>query len=262
MVMRSSPLRWIVDPDDPRAPPTEIWNAMSEVERRAVVDALPSEFEPSETSPPEGDFHDEEGSRLKRGLRRFYAKGPRSVYIAGDLPIYYPGEPMFAPDLIAVADVPTHFRNSWVKDYEGQGIDFALELIWSGRRRKDLADNVDKYARLGIPEYLVFDMPRRLLVGYRLEDAREEYAPMTVRAGVLHLATLGLDVAVEGDKLRFFSGTAPIPDPDELIGRLEVTLDTGLARIRELEAALEAEQKARERAEAKLKELGIDPKVL
>jgi Uma2 family endonuclease len=276
MVMRSSPSAWIVDPDDPRAPPTEIWEAMSEAERRAVVDALPSEFEPSEASPPEGDFHDEEGSRLKRGLRRFYAKGPRSVYIAGDLPVYYPGEPMFSPDLIAVADVPTHFRNSWVRDYEGKGIDLALELIWSGRRRKDLADNVDKYARLGIPEYLVFDMPRRLLIGYRLEDGREEYEPMTVRAGVLHLQTLGLDVAVEGDKLRFFSGTAPIPDPDEVIGRLETTLDTGLARIRELEAALEAEreareaeqkareaeQKARERAEAKLRELGIDPKDL
>ena len=33
-------------------------------------------------------------------------------------------------------------------NHEGKGLDFALELIWSGRRRKDLADNVDKYARL------------------------------------------------------------------------------------------------------------------
>ena len=103
MVMRSSPARWVVDPEDPRAPPTEIWEAMSEAERRAVVDALPSEFEPSETSPPESDFHDEEGSRLKRGLTRFYAKGPRDVHIAGDLTVYYPGEPMFAPDRAATS---------------------------------------------------------------------------------------------------------------------------------------------------------------
>jgi Uma2 family endonuclease len=242
---------------------------MTENERKAVLDALPSEFPATEAHPPEGDFHDEEGSRLKRGLRRFFGGGPRSVYVAGDLPIYYPGEAMFSPDLIAVTDVPTHFRNSWVKSAEGKGIDVALELIWSGKRRKDLADNVDKYAHLEIPEYFVFDMPRRLLLGYRLEPGALEYTPLEMHAGVLQSQQLGLGVMVEGEKLRFLSVTAPIPDPDELIARLERTTDVSVARIRELEAAFEAEQKAREaeqrareKAEAKLRELGIDPETL
>jgi Uma2 family endonuclease len=276
MTQSSAPHCWQIDPDDPRAPPTHIWDAMTDSERKAVLDALPSEFPVSEAHPPEGDFHDEEGSRLKRGLRRFFGGGPRSIYIAGNLPIYYPGEPMFSPDLIAVTDVPTHFRSSWVKSAEGKGVDFALELIWSGKRRKDLADNVDKYARLEVPEYFVFDMPRRLLLGYRLDPGALEYAALEMRAGVLQSQQLGLGITVEGDKLRFLSVTAPIPDPDELIARLERTADFGLARLRELEAAFEAEQKAREaeqkareaeqkareRAEAKLRELGIDPETL
>lgn len=273
---QAADLRWDVDEDDPRAPPTELWEAMSVEQRQAVLDALPSEFPATEASPPEGDFHDEEGSRLKRGLRRFFGDGPRQVYVAGDLPVYYPDEPMFSPDLIAVVDVEPHFRNSWVKDHEGKGLDFALELIWSGRRRKDLADNVDKYARLRIPEYFVFDMPRRMLLGYRLEEGANEYAPVDMRAGQFHSTTLDLHLMVEGSKLRFLSGTAAIPDPDELITRLETTVDTSLERVRDLEARLhaeqkareaeqkarEAEQKAREAAEAKLRELGIDPKDL
>ena len=43
MVMRApaSARLWVVDPDDPRAPPDEIWEAMSPEERQRVVDSLP-----------------------------------------------------------------------------------------------------------------------------------------------------------------------------------------------------------------------------
>jgi Uma2 family endonuclease len=278
MTQVASQRLWHVDPDDPRAPPTHVWELMTDAERQMVLNELPSEFPVSEAHPPEGDFHDEESSRLKRGLRRFFGGGgsSRRVYVAGNLPVYYPGEPMFSPDLIAVADVSPHLRPGWVKSAEGKGVDLALELIWSGRRRKDLADNVEKYARLEIPEYFVFDMPRRLLLGYRLEPGAHEYAPLDMRAGVLQSHQLGLGIMVEGDKLRFLWATAPIPDPDELIVRLEKTADAGMTRIRELEAAVEAEQRAREaeqrareaeqrareKAEARLRELGIDPTTL
>jgi Uma2 family endonuclease len=276
MAQHATKPTWIVDPDDPRAPPLAVWRALSPAERAAVVAALPSEFPAVEAHPPEGDFHDEEGSRLKRGLRRFFSGGPRNVYIAGNLPVYYPGERMFSPDLLGVVDVSPHLRNSWVKEAEGKGLDFALELIWSGRRRKDLADNVDEYARLGMPEYFVFDMPRRMLLGYRLEAGQAAYTPIPMHVGVLQSQQLGLGLMVEGDRLRFLWHTAPIPDPDELVRRLEATIDVELARVRDLETALgaeqkareaeqkarEAEQKARERAEEKLRELGVDPDAL
>ena len=49
-----------------------------------------------------------------------------------ELPIYYPDEAMFAPDLIAVVDVETHERRSWVVSQEKKGLDFVLEINVSG----------------------------------------------------------------------------------------------------------------------------------
>jgi hypothetical protein len=48
---------YVLDPLDPRAPTTEQWEAMSDVERRHVVDQLPSEL-PRETA-AEGERHRE-----------------------------------------------------------------------------------------------------------------------------------------------------------------------------------------------------------
>lgn len=48
---------WTVDPDDPRAPPSEIWDRLTPSQREDVVENLPSEFPPDEANPPEGDEH-------------------------------------------------------------------------------------------------------------------------------------------------------------------------------------------------------------
>ena len=45
---------------------------------------------------------------------------------------------MFAPDVMAVVDVETHERQTWVVAEEGKGVDFALEVLVSGNRKKDL----------------------------------------------------------------------------------------------------------------------------
>ncbi len=36
--------RYVVDPDDPRAPSAEIWELLTPEERAEVVESLPSEF--------------------------------------------------------------------------------------------------------------------------------------------------------------------------------------------------------------------------
>jgi hypothetical protein len=36
---------YVVDPEDPRAPSQEVWDALSPREREQVVDSLPSEIE-------------------------------------------------------------------------------------------------------------------------------------------------------------------------------------------------------------------------
>ena len=43
-----------------------------------------------------------------------------------------------------------------------------LEMLHHGDRNKDLVENVERYARLGVPEYFVFDKSRDEVLGYRL----------------------------------------------------------------------------------------------
>src|SRR5438874_2532894 len=105
---------FIVDPDDPRAPPTELWEAMTPEERDDVVAALPSEIEPTSAQPPEGDEHFDAQAESKMVLRRHFDRTGRRIYVACNLPIYYPAEQMFAPDVLAVRDVATTKRLSWM----------------------------------------------------------------------------------------------------------------------------------------------------
>jgi len=88
---------WIVDPDDPRAPPREVWERMTDAERAAIVEQLPSEFPVSETNPPEGDRHWNELADARQTLSRWFRKAGRRMYVSGNLPVYYPGEAMFSP---------------------------------------------------------------------------------------------------------------------------------------------------------------------
>jgi Uma2 family endonuclease len=142
---------------------------------------------------------------------------------------------MFAPDLIAVLDVESHRRSSWIVNRERRGIDFVLEVTLAGDRKKDLETNVKRYARLGIPEYFILDLKLRRIVGYRAGSA-----------GV-------------------YESIVPLPDAEELIERLEsmvgdlVSKEESLAK--ELEEALaraEAEKARAERLLARLRELGYE----
>jgi hypothetical protein len=70
---------------------------------------------------------------------------------------------------------------------------------------------------------------------------------------------LGLELFVEGDRVRFFHAGARIPELDELVGRLESAMGDTLGRLgaleRELEetrTAREAERTAREAAEQRI----------
>jgi hypothetical protein len=52
-------------------------------------------------------------SRALEALGEFYRRLRQSVYLSAEFPVYYPDEPVFAPDLLAVLDVGTHERRSW-----------------------------------------------------------------------------------------------------------------------------------------------------
>lgn len=244
---------WAVDPEDPRTPPVEVWERMSPEERRRVVGSLPSEFPPDEASPPEGDRHFLAKVRAREALSSFFARTGRRVYLACEMAVYYPGERMFASDLMAVCDVELRERESWVVSAEGKELDLALEIVVSGRRRKDLEDNALQYARLGIPEYFVFDRARLRLHGFRLAAGARAYQPIVPQAGRYGSRVLGLELAIEGERLRFFHGMAALPEAEELIVRLEGMLDDVEARLHRAEQRAEEEARLREE-EARLRE--------
>lgn len=244
--MQRAPVAWLVDPDDPRAPPQDVWDRMTAEEHQQVLDALPSEFEASEANPPEGDFHFNPKAAAKETLGGYFQRIGRRVYVACELPVYYPGERMFAPDLMAVLDVEVKERASWSVSAEGRGLDVALEIVWSGRRAKDLEANVTRYAALGIPEYFVFDRKRRRLRGFRLPAGGTRYEPIVPQTGRLTCAVLGLEVALEGDRLRFFHGLAPLPETTELLARLGSMVGDLESRIEEAERLLDEERRRAE----------------
>jgi len=248
--MQHAPTSWVIDPDDPRAPPQELWDRMTSIERQRVVALLPSEFEVSQASPPEGDFHFQAKTVAKDTLSGYFQRLGRRVYLACELPVYYPNEPLFAPDLIAVLDVEQNPRMAWTVSNEGKGIDLALEVLWAGSAKKDLVENVERYAALGIPEYFVFDRQRLRLRGYRLPSpTATRYQPLIPQEGRLACAVLGLELGIEGEKLRFFHGLAPLPETGELIARLgsmvgdlEKRMDDTERRAEEAERALAEER--------------------
>jgi Uma2 family endonuclease len=176
-------------------------------------------------------------------LREYFRRLGRRVYLSAELPVYYPGEKMFAPDVIAVVDTETHPRQRWVVSYEGKGLDVAIEITLEGDRRKDLETNVERYARLGISEYFVVDLKFNRIQGYRLVRSGS-YEPILPQSGRWESRVLGLELSLEVGKVRFFAGSAPLPFADELVTRL----DSLVEELVEKEQAL-----SRELAEAVLK---------
>lgn len=250
--------RYVVDPTDPRAPSQELWDKMTPQERLEVEANLPSEFPYTEAHPPEGDVHDDVGSQAKDSLRRFFQRSGKSIYVARSIPVYYPGEPMFSADLIAVQDVATHPRNSWMVSKEGKGLDLAMEIHVLGNWRKDSERNRIRYAQLGISEYFIFDVPRHCLLAYRLPaQGADVYQPVLPQHGMFHSNVLGLDLMVLNGKVRFYCSGALVPAADGLIATLEELTAQQQAALAEAvadrlaaEEALEQERAAREQERA------------
>jgi hypothetical protein len=178
----------------------------------------------------------------------------KRIYVASELTVYYPDEDRFSPDLFAVCDVDPHPREKWVVSDESRGLDWVLEVLVSGSRWKDLEKNRVRYARLRIPEYFVYDHKRNLLRGWRLPDPKiGVYQPIVQQHGLFHSEALGLDLRIEGQRLRFQQGSALVLAPQELIEKLEDHLTNLVFGMEEAERLrLEAEQRVedeRKRAE-------------
>lgn len=243
-----------IEPDEiPITPSAERWRAMSPADRDAHLLEVFAALEREELRAAEGLRHFKSKVGALSTLKGHFSRVGRKVFLACELAVLYPGERAFAPDLLAVLDVESpddDDRDCWSVVDEGRGPDLVLEVHYKGDKTKDLVSNVARYARLGIPEYFVYDRAGQKLYGYRLRGGR--YVTLTARLGQLGSEVLGLSLGILGGRLRFFSGDAMIPEHDEILGRLEQVIDEREREIASETRAREEAERAREEAQARV----------
>ena len=218
-VMSIEPYR--IDPDDPRAPSQQVWDRLTPKERARILEELPSEFPVSEAMPPEGDsaLRCEGADCLSLG--GFFSRMGRKVYLGCELPGYYPGERMFAPDVIAVMDVEPHQRMHWVVSAEGKGLDSGHRD--SRRGRPAQGPGAQRGALRPARHSRVLSL-RPWAVEARWMAAGGREAPLPgprATAGLLHVRGIGAGVTARGERLRFHHSGAPVLEADEMIASLE-----------------------------------------
>ena len=230
----------------PVGPSLEEWRSMTSAERESFLVKVLDALSDPRSAMTEGRPHKKAKARALDLLGLHFKAMGRVVYLAEEMAVMYPGEEAFSPDVLAVLDVPQpedDERMAWVVADEGKGLDLALEVLHHGNRNKDLVENVERYAHLGIPEYFVYDRARQQIHGYRLASTgAKRYQRIIPQSGRYTSNVLGLDLAIQGGTLRFFQGMAELFGSADLIGRL-----TGM--VEDLEAkADEAEAKAEQAA--------------
>lgn len=238
----------------PTAPTTEVWATLSSEQRRETVARLEAMGLPDELlqAMGEGDRHLDAKIAVRETLRRYFASRGRRIYVSASQAVHHPGEPMFVPDILAVRDVDPHPRTSWFVSAEGKGVELVLEVLVEGSRKKDLVDNLERYARLGIDEYFVLDIQTGNLHGHRLTEVggRPRYARMVPQAGLFTSTVLGLELGLVGGQLRFYQGSAQLLTAQDLAGKLERMVDELVVKHDEERAAKEVERAAKDEAHA------------
>ena len=169
------------------------------------------------------------------------------VYVSGDLFIYHEennNRARIAPDVFVVFGVPDHLRRTYLLWQEGKAPDFVMEVSSPSTWRADQGSKRDTYAKIGVPEYWLYDptgdylTPR--LQGFRLVDGR--YASIAVRGdGALtgRSEVLALELRLYPDgRFRFYD---PASGQD-------------LPSLEEAERGRDAEVQARQAAEDRLRE--------
>ena len=185
---------------------------------------------------------------------------PRSdALVSGDVFIYYRDEydlpRAMAPDLLAIFGPDlARYRDRYGLSLReiGKAPDFVMEVASPSTYRADLGYKRDAYHWMGAGELWLCDPDGGQHYGQQMAWEQRgddgEYHPMPVHTtddGIVwaHSPALGLDVCLEGDRLRFY-------DPEA--GEYLRSLSESEAERLDAEAALTAEQVAHEMARTAL----------
>ena len=239
----------------PIAPTEDEWQKMTPDERERLLEKVLDALSDPRRLMSEGRPHKKAKSRALDLLGLHFNAVGRVIYLAEEMAVMYPGEEVFTPDVLAVLDVPQpedDLRMAWVVADEKKGLDFVLEVLYRGDRNKDLVVNVERYARLGIPEYFIYDRARQQIHGYRLTGPDvKRYQRIVPQGGRYSSKVLGIDMVIQGGTLRFFQGSAELISSEDLIGRLTGMVEELEAKAQLAEAEIEQAKAETEQAKAR-----------
>jgi len=181
-------------------------------------------------------------------LQSFYSNSEPPVFVAGNNFLYYEeGNPnaRISPDTYVVPGVSARLRDSYkVWEEGGRAPCVVFEFTSRGTKDEDTKRKFKLYEQvLKVPEYFLFD-PRaeyisQRLRGFRLQNG--EYVAILLEDGRMSSEQLGLELVVEGARLRLY---------DPVAGRFLRNVTEAEVRIAAIEEQVIAEAIGRERAEA------------
>src|SRR5580693_7172271 len=111
---------------DPRlvVPSAERWTAMTPAERDREEERILGVLDEYREAMSEGTRHSRPKINAYKDLGDHFARAGRRVFLATELAVFYPAQPVVVPDLLAVMDAnePERERESWRVVDEGRGI--------------------------------------------------------------------------------------------------------------------------------------------
>ena len=247
MVQPSHPTKPPSPWDDPRLvfPDEEAWAALPPAERERVIERIVDVLEEYRAAMSEGVRHFRRKAGAGADLDAHFRRAGRGVFVACELAVFYPAEPVIVPDVLAVMDCdPDIEPESWVVQDQGRGVDVIVEVRNLGKKHKDIVDNVRDYARRRVPEYFSFHCRTGQLRGWRLaEPGARVYQPIVPQGGYLRSEVLGLELAVVDLRLRFYANQALVPTEGELVARLQSLTDQKQSQLDDAEKRLDDTEK-------------------
>ncbi len=133
------------------------------------------------------DIHRDRLTRTIDTLSAHFADQP-AVYVSGDIMMYDiegPERTAISPDVLVSYGLGKKSRLTYKVWEEGKVPDFVMEFSSKGTYRNDLDYKMRHYAKMGIPDYFLYDAEARYLptpiMGFRLVDG--EYQAIRPDAG-------------------------------------------------------------------------------
>ena len=216
-------------------------------------------FYPEEDGKPmaASDKHRERLIRTLHTLAAYFKEKDPAAYVSGDILMYYvEGNPrrVVSPDVLVTFGIGQKPRRTYKVWEAGKVPDFVMEFSSKSTYRNDLAEKLELYAALGIPNYFLYDadglyLPSPLM-GFRRVDGL--YVPISPGVeGRLHAPALGLDFHASDTGLNIYdpvTGEWLRTPVEAALARAE---EEGIARRTET-ARAEREAIARRAAEAEV----------